>query len=104
MPISRVHELVYQQIVIFYQAIKPSRNGCGGLESRGIKFGPLVLSQIGIEKCGLFDMLYSHFPLSEGADQMSWRLTQSENFKVQLFYDALRGSTSKVSLEEYLDC
>lgn len=51
-----------------------------------------------------FDMLYSHFPLSEGADQISWRLTQSENFKVQLFYDALRGSTSKVSLEEYLDC
>lgn len=43
LPISRVHELVYQQIVIFYQAIKPSRNGCGGLESRGIKFGILVL-------------------------------------------------------------
>lgn len=52
LPISRVHELVYQQIVIFYQAIKPSRNGCGGLESRGIKFGILVLSQIGIGKCG----------------------------------------------------
>lgn len=52
----------------------------------------------------LFDMLYSHFPLSEGADQMSSRLIQSENFKVQLFYVALRGSTSKVSLEEYLDC
>ena len=22
----------------------------------------------------LFDMLYSHFPLSEGADQMSWEI------------------------------
>lgn len=62
-------------------------------------FPKLELKNVGFLICYILIFL-----LSEGADQMSWRLTQSENFKVQLFYDALRGSTSKVSLEEYLDC